>query len=301
MGKNSTIDELRKDTDIIWHYTSMDVFKKIMFGETGLYATHVRFLNDSSEFRYGWNIIESLSEKYLHRLKKEARDTKDICKHFDSIKGQARNEHINGKIRNWKKTDVYVTCFSKDCDSLYQWRCYTPGGGVCIGFSRKELQEKIFGVNAKNIGNIRNAPLKKFSYSGSSSEQDTLGCLCECLYTEELQEKTIQEILFSNSYLNDIDVFFLACLMKHESFSFEKEERIVYSGISCFDKIEMIGEKPRIPILGASKNEVCQLIKGVVVSPHGNKEHNLYLAHLWAHKCNLTWEPALSRSPYIGG
>ena len=98
MGKNSTIEDLRKDTDIIWHYTSMDVFKKMMFGETGLYATHARFLNDSSEIRYGLQLIQSLAEEYLQRLKKEAKDTKDICKKFELIREQTRNEHIDGKV-----------------------------------------------------------------------------------------------------------------------------------------------------------------------------------------------------------
>lgn len=204
-------------------------------------------------------------------------------------------------MRGWKKTDVYVTCFSNDCDSLYQWRCYTPGGGVCLGFSRQELQEKIFGDNARDIGQIDGTPLKNFSYSASSDKPDTLGCLCKCLYRETQQYNAVQQILFSNPRLRDSEVFFLACLMKHESFASEKEERIVYSGNSCFDKIEMIGDKPRIPILGASKDEIRQLIKGVVISPHGDKEHNLYLAHLLAHKYKLTWEPVLSSSPYIGG
>ena len=95
--------------------------------------------------------------------------------------------------------------------------------------------------------------------------------------------------------------FFLAALMKHISFAAENEVRIVYCGIPCYEKIEIIGNKPRMPIVGAFPDQMCHLIKGVIVSPHGNKEQNFYLAHLLAHKYNLDWEPIPSSSPYIGG
>lgn len=64
------------DQDLIWHYTTLDVFKKMIFAETGLYATHVRFLNDSSEFRYGWQRIASLAEEYLEKQKMRGRTQK---------------------------------------------------------------------------------------------------------------------------------------------------------------------------------------------------------------------------------
>lgn len=266
-SKNSS-QNIREDDDLIWHYTSFDVFKKMICGETGLYATHVRFLNDSSEFRYGWKIIMSMAEKYVEERKKQHKETKSAIEKLQDVQQQIKSMLLNIKIENYKKTDVYVTCFSKECDNLYQWRCYTPQGGVCIGFSRQELQQRVFGTNQEEIGKIRNVPLKTFSYhSDNSNQMDSWGCLCDCIYDEKEQKQAVIKFIFSEPTTQYANIFFLACLMKHDSFVFEQEERIVYSGASCYDKLEMIGGKPRIPVLGASPSEIRQLIKGVVVSP----------------------------------
>lgn len=292
--------EIRKDKDIIWHYTSIDVFKKMMMEETGLYATHVRFLNDSSEFRYGFDVVRTLSEEYIKERSKES-NNKDILKRIKFLQIQKKQKQLEDMIDALKRIDVYVTCFSRDYDNLYQWWCYTPEGGVSIGFSRQELQKTIFGANHKKIGNINSEPFWMFSYSSPPPECDALGCLCKCLYSKKEQKDAFWGSLSSLPDPRRSNMFFLAALMKHNSFSFENEERIVYSGSSCFSKIEIIGNKPRIPIIGASKSNIRRLIKGVIISPHGNREQNFYLAHLLAHKCNLDWEPIPSSSPYIGG
>ena len=280
----------------------MDIFKSFIFGETGLYATHVRFLNDSTEIKYGLGLLKKQYDNCLALLNKK-KVRKDIAKLIKPKLHQM--EQVRDQIKVLDSIDAYVTCFSKDCDSLYQWRSYTPEGGVSIGFSRQELQKTIFGTNPKKIGMINdNSAFWMFPYSSTPSATDNIvGCIGECLYNEDQRKDTLVKLLFSTKKadVNIANTFFLAALMKHKSFEAENEVRIVYCGVPCFEKIEIVGNKPRIPIVGACPNKMRQLIKGVVVSPHGNKEQNFYLAHLLAHKYNLDWEPIPSSSPYIRG
>jgi hypothetical protein len=45
--------------------------------------------------------------------------------------------------------DRYVTCFSKEGDSLSQWRAYANNGnGISIGFNRKKLESALLGNNS---------------------------------------------------------------------------------------------------------------------------------------------------------
>ena len=150
MSSKQTSANLRTDTDIIWHYTSMDVFTKMMLGETGLYATHIRFLNDSSEFRYGLELIKDYmdEERFGTQSQKHNSYTEQF---YNFICQQLGMKQLNLVMNILEKVnDIYVTCFSRDCDSLYQWRCYTPQGGVALGFSRKALRTIILEKSPKN-------------------------------------------------------------------------------------------------------------------------------------------------------
>lgn len=288
--------DLRNNQDIIWHYTTCDIFAQLMEGKTGLYATHYCFLNDSKEFEYKKNRFKTKILPIVNR-------------NIDEIIKTETNSETKEKWRELKNrwnsvlmeyNDMYTFCLTKKTDNLYHWCSYTPNGGYCIGFSRRKIEEKIASINKKKIDDYT---LYTKELDSRESYNVFMG---DCVYEkEEDTSGSIAGLLLGmDKYKGDekLRICLHSALTKHSSFEDEKEFRIVLLGQSLRKKIEIIGNKPRVPLFGIEKSEICRLIEGVFVSPHGNKERNKLLAELLAekHDCKNLWGVYLSNSPYIG-
>lgn len=101
---------------IIWHYTTIEAFDCIL--REGIAFSHYRFLNDDSELSYGRQLLRDI---------------------FDDLKDEELKKFIEGQIVDELVADSYLFCLSRDGDNLYQWRSYTPHGGIAVGFDRREL------------------------------------------------------------------------------------------------------------------------------------------------------------------
>jgi len=141
----------------------------------------------------------------------------------------------------------------------------------------------------------------------------------ECLYQKELQinklqiefndfllhemktekYKEIQEDILRKFYVLQLKnkITFAAMQYKNPSFYFEREVRLVYMGDSLRKRIQYIGNKPRIPTF---IRNVRNLIRGVYISPHGDKLQNRLLAELFRDKFNLSFDIIESSSSYNG-
>jgi hypothetical protein len=90
-----------------------------------LWATDIRFLNDSTEFLFARDVLVSHVRGRVLRL---------------------RNEHVRQVIEQEIErlasatSRAYVACFSEEGNSLSQWRAYAPRDGVAIGFHRGALE-----------------------------------------------------------------------------------------------------------------------------------------------------------------
>lgn len=120
----------QESTDLVFHYTNLSGLIGIIESQC-LWATNLYFLNDRNEYKHGMNIIKKVME---------------------SIKTQ-ENESILHAIsvvlNEISEVDRYVTCFSKEGDSLSQWRAYANyGNGISIGFNRKKLELALSGINS---------------------------------------------------------------------------------------------------------------------------------------------------------
>ena len=115
-------EECKPTTDILYHYTSIEAFRKIVESQK-IRATRYDQMNDTSEVKLG---IDNL----LEAVKKHETD--------DSF----RNYLISG-IEGYKEgtLEVYVLSLSGAADSLYLWDKYTSSGGVAIGFDFEKLQK----------------------------------------------------------------------------------------------------------------------------------------------------------------
>lgn len=105
---------------ILYHYTNAQGLDGILRNHK-FWATHHRFLNDSSELSYGISLYNEIIEEKL--LKEDNEIKKDFLrKTLNPI------ESYSGFIQS------YVSCFCERDDLLNQWRVYAGlGAGYAIG------------------------------------------------------------------------------------------------------------------------------------------------------------------------
>jgi hypothetical protein len=110
----------------LWHYTSDQGFQGII--ESGnIYATDVRFLNDSEEFIHARKIADDLV--------KEKPEFGDLNFPMRDILGWAVNNIFGSDFLNPNSAQIFVVSFSDSEDDLSQWRGYSRRtSGVSIAF-----------------------------------------------------------------------------------------------------------------------------------------------------------------------
>lgn len=305
----------QKNPDLIlWHYTSSEVFWKMLGGE--FYATHYRYLNDSAEIFYG-----------INACKEQFANAKNKLPYADNI------------IKYVEQKDFFLFCFSEDADSLYQWRAYVPNGGFSIGFSYNSLakllsnyecrctDEIFFEFNLLKCKYVSQRNIKRYMELCAYKLENAKEIICEeCGLNvlndnlkniandsmrfdgdirENIDEKTKDIITQSPQYR--ADVFNAYALLntlqkrcssfKNPSFRFEKERRLTITGEKLRPYIELVGGKPRIKI---ELPELQKCIKSVFISPNGDVEQNILLAKIAKDKFGLNFEIHRSESSFNG-
>ena len=106
--------------DVVYHYTTAAGLLGICTSKK-IWATNIRYLNDSEEFRYTLDLAAT---------------------HLASLDDKITGEQEKLLISEWKETlavalqvRVYVASFSENGDQLSQWRAYGRGSGYAIGFT----------------------------------------------------------------------------------------------------------------------------------------------------------------------
>ncbi|HSI47739.1 MAG TPA: DUF2971 domain-containing protein [Ideonella sp.] len=194
--------------DILYHYTSVDGLLGILrSGE--LWATHLDFLNDSSEGKYAHEV--------MWRIFNTAVDI-EPCLDSDGI---SCLHHYQSFLENKGPLDAskqmaFTVSLTEAGDLLSQWRGYCPpGGGISIGLDTKSL-------------------------AAAAAEQQF--SLVKCVYHEHEQRDLIQKfvvdlvnsckILDSQSRQTEFaaahaGLLSIALQVKHPAFQEEKEWRLV--------------------------------------------------------------------------
>lgn len=120
---------MQKPPGALYHYTSAGGLISI-FEHKEIWATSVMHLNDSQEFRHGFDaMLEGLRERME-----------------DGACAPEQRDLLETTYREWKTPGVNtrermcVVCFSTNGDQLSQWRAYSNGGeGYSIGFRLNDL------------------------------------------------------------------------------------------------------------------------------------------------------------------
>jgi hypothetical protein len=194
----------------LYHYTSQQGLIGVVTKHV-LWATDIRYLNDSSEYSYGEEIVK----KVVSRRRKGARgDLKKFYEDFDAVEDM------------FSQTRFFITSLTENGNLLSQWRGYTPNGnGFSLGFSVEKLKEV--------LGKRGEFSLVRCVYA--QAEQERLVNQAIDLAIEEWKHRDEPSPRVGNSVQIRVHppvtlrVFcsFLAPVFKSNTFSEEKEWRLV--------------------------------------------------------------------------
>jgi DUF2971 family protein len=205
LDKTPSVLAGRRPDGVLHHYTSQKGLLGII-EKKKLWATHIRYLNDSKEFDYALELARN-------RLLEERNGGNDHRRKFA--------EEALWSLENSLGIDtpfaVYVTSFSRHGNQLSQWRGYCPrGSGFSLGFRVSELRARV---------------------EKRSHEFDL--AFVPCLYNEDDQNALISELIstaLTTATDTDPEVLFTFLILKwapaikHKGFEEEAEWRIVASG-----------------------------------------------------------------------
>jgi hypothetical protein len=203
---------------LLYHYTSLDSFIGILKSDS-LWATHIRYMNDSDEF------IDAL--KHLDNLIDE----------FDATRQPILRELMESTIARFSgRFGVYVISFTDDGeqsidtdhmpgDRLSQWRAYSGRGtGVSLGLDYESLHRRICGSKWTTAWNTRGPKTVLLNCKYRSQDKRMYFQRLGSALAENLDQ--LQEALYS--------FLFSAATFKNSAFFEEKEWRIV-TLLSCPD------------------------------------------------------------------
>ncbi|MGB6689898.1 MAG: DUF2971 domain-containing protein [Terracidiphilus sp.] len=198
--------------ELLYHYTSVESFVNIINGGE-MWASHIRYLNDTSEQRLLWDHVKA---RIKTRLDVAEVGDRERLRLFQSLASSPL------------ELDAYVLCFSKDGgDRLSQWRGYGGSAGVAIGFDGEELKKK---CTAFTTARSRNQPtkmgftlLRSVLYVEPSGDERSKQIIDSLLDDPEATER--------GDWLTDKGVFrrrvsLQASNLKHKAFYDEQEWRI---------------------------------------------------------------------------
>ena len=256
---------------VIWHYTSVDVLEHFLRGEIAF--SHYRFMNDDLELSYGRQLLRDI---------------------FDGLKDEGLKKFVEGEVVDELVADLYLFCLSRDGDNLYQWRSYTPHGGIAVGFDRRRLYSAIHGA------------LRGEAWSSIAGK--IVGMLLTCRYNDDFAMHVVARLnqatkSHQGSWCDGCKDFgvFVEKLMKvllsqkNPSFREEHEERFLLMGFPR-EKVEIIKGKPRIVV---KDSRIPNAISYVRMSPHGDKGDRL-LVEIMRDKYGFKFPLEQSNSSYNG-
>lgn len=277
---------------IIYHYTSLDVLNEMCKENGDLFCTHFMSLNDSQEFFLGVNLVINklptiLSPSEIRQYKLE---------HFQE---NAYNEML--QMLRTESIAPWVTSFSADPDSLYQWVAYTDRkqGGMAIGFDITLLNKHVSLVQDNpKLNHVIGCRLEKCQYVDSTSlDAHIRNVIVSWLAGSTSSKKTnTKASIFAAIYI-------LASTIKNQSFSQEKESRLIMipTRKEGSRRYKFVGGKPRIATeFFGTKHKLAKAISSVVISPHGDRSKLVSSVNLLRQQLNLTFPIFLSSSSYNG-
>ncbi len=194
----------------LYHYTSGRGLKGIIENRE-LWATHIYYLNDHSEYVGTFDLVTRLLPR-----RTVIRELLPSVPHLHKAVMQLH------PYERGRPPSIFVTCFSEDRDDLSQWRGYTkPGDGYALGFDRARLQARAADAGYRLVK-------VEYGEKGIPASEFPLIPLLQNFFTRYAQtgEDTAERAEEAVAWLR-LQVQDLAPYMKHWAFHGEQEWRLI--------------------------------------------------------------------------
>lgn len=225
---------MHQTTNLAYHYTSIDTFLKLLDGiknnQFMFFGSYISYMNDPTEFKYGFNMVHKLLIPIENELCVQNNDRLSIIWNSDEIREM--------QIKSLSESFLlpFVVCFSNQKDFLPQWITYGDNGqGVSLGFKVQDFCRiikvgKTKHIDLSSFDNSRTYALR-VSYKTISNRHLFL-CSIKSMYKEYLNDiqsisQKEEKYKIQLKYLHMI-AFCLSALIKHKAYSYENETRILY-------------------------------------------------------------------------
>lgn len=234
-----------------WHYTDLKGLMGIV-EHSELWATDLRYLNDSSEFDYGM-------KQALRFL------SSDASAEPDAAKRKAVAKALKKFVTN-NTIHAYVVCFSRHDDHLSLWRGYGQQG-YALGFQRKVLEQHF---DVTHVVDPSRPHLQELAYSESHQKN-----LVKTAVKQHGQAPEITSTAFSD-YIDDLarHLYILIGALKHPAFRDEGEIRLTFRRSSTEEGGVKFREGPLgptpylvLPLPGHGEAPEASSLRKVVMGP----------------------------------
>jgi hypothetical protein len=251
---------------VLYHYCSIEALCGILTSRT-LRLTNIRFMNDSKEISWLYELAKKALrvEASAQRAENEIKLCKALLDHCDNL-----------FLDDTFFPHFYCSCFSKDGDSLSQWRAYASDAkGVAIGFSRQYLE---------SFDSMGAALLSDVEYRIESDIADLTDDFNEAI--KRLRESKYpfhDDQITSIALKTEMQWDLRAPFCKNPAFSEEKEVRLVHiagptGGSRPESKIGPLEFFQRgdviVPYKALPLNPSEMPISKIVLGPRNRLEHN---------------------------
>lgn len=197
---------------LIYHYCNPQTFLQIIERKC-IWLSSTNNMNDFAEGEWFISAVKRMLESKQGEYGNEWCNTAWV--HFVSNIGQK-----------------YIACFSKNSDSLSQWRAYAQDGeGVAIGFEDSALGAEGDSIHT-NISPKMSLCLKDVKYSSTQEIFNELASIAELVRSSDTNELSNSAFTFSAICSS------LAMLTKNPAFKEENERRLVYSALVMVKQVD---------------------------------------------------------------
>ena len=123
--------DTEESNELVYHYTSLDAFISIVNSRTFRFGD-ARAMNDYTEIDHNINLLLNLEKQKPELMKKLNISNEEFNKGIENIK--FFKKHIENHY-------IHIMSFSKNPDSLSQWRGYADNGtGICFSINLSALR-----------------------------------------------------------------------------------------------------------------------------------------------------------------
>jgi hypothetical protein len=241
----------------LWHYTSIQGFQGII-GSGKIYATDVRFLNDTAEFVHARKVANDLinGTPEFGDVQFPLRDA------LKSVVGST----FGSDFLNPNRAQIFVASFTDSPDDLSQWRGYSHGTcGVSIAFDLRAHRLPVESDSAVTFApcvyhdeekrSLIQSAFQRFLKASQTQWSNTVGEFLKKINSSKTKPSPTELLDFTTGAFNSPeyqaqletelgkarrDIFRLSGLLKHHAFHHEREWRLVLPMSPDKDKTNLI-------------------------------------------------------------